>query len=149
MEVLRTTSSRTTPPLSRRSLIVESDFLILSSLRETLVAAGFEVHCASGPGEARRLLARHRYDFVIIHLDLDRASGDAGLDVIARAREFNPQTRIVALGADAENMPTGLFEALGADTCCAAAGSLDRLRVQIATMARTATSPGSAEESTS
>jgi len=147
MEVLRTTSSRTTPPLSRRSLIVESDFLILSSLRETLVAAGFEVHCASGPGEARRLLARHRYEFVIIHLDLDAAAGDAGLDVIARAREFNPQTRIVALGSDAENMPTGLFEALGADVCCATTGSIDRLRVQIATMARSA-APGTAQEST-
>jgi DNA-binding response OmpR family regulator len=149
MEVLRTSASRTPPPLSRRSLIVESDFLILSCLRETLAAAGFEVHCASGPGEARRLLTRHRYDFVIIHLDLNGAGGDAGLDVIARAREWNPQTQIVALGSDAETMPTGLYEALGADVCYATTGSLDRLRVQIATMARTPRTPGSSQESTS
>ena len=85
---------------------------------------------------------------MIIDLDL-RVAGDAGLDVIARAREWNPQTRIVALGSDAENMPSGLFEALGADVCYATTGSLDRLRVQIATLARTPQTSGSAQESTS
>jgi DNA-binding response OmpR family regulator len=136
-------------PLTRRSLIVEGDFQILNSLRETLVAAGYEVHCTAGPGEARRLLARHRYDFVVIDLDLTAVGGDAGLDVIARAREWNPQTRIVALGSDADTMPTGLFEALGADVCYVTTGSLDRLRVQIASLARTQVAPGSNQESTS
>jgi len=149
MEVLRTTSPSTTPPLARRALILEGDFLLLCSLRETLVAAGFEVHCAAGPGEARRLLARYRYAFVVIHLDLNAPSGDAGLDVIARAREWNPLTRIVALGSDGDDLPHGLFEALGADVCYGAAGSVDRLRVQIATMARNAAPTGPAQESSS
>ena len=148
MEAIRTNSSRPGAALSKRSLIVESDFQILSSLRETLVAAGFEVHCASGPSEARRLLARHGYDFIIIHLDL-HAGADAGLDVIARAREWNPHTRIVALGSNGEDMPRGLFEALGADACYAASGNLDRLRVQIATMARAPIAGESDQESTS
>ena len=58
MEVIRTSSPSAPVSLSRRSLIVEGDFLILNSLRETLAAAGFEVHCTAGPDEARRLLAR-------------------------------------------------------------------------------------------
>jgi DNA-binding response OmpR family regulator len=149
MEVIRTSSPPLVTSLSRRSLIVESDFQILSPLRETLVAAGYEVHCASGPSEARRLLGRHRYDFVIIHLDLAAQGGDPGLDVIARAREWNPQTRIVALGSDGEETPCGLFEALGADACYSATGSIDRLRVQIATMARNTSTGGSAQESPS
>ena len=149
MEVIRTTSSPGPAPHVRRSLIVEGDFLLLSSLRETLVAAGFEVHCAAGPSEARRLLGRYRYDFVIVHLDLNAAGGDAGLDVIARAREWNPQTRIVALGPEGDDMPRGLFEALGADVCYSAGGSVDRLRVQIARMARTAGDPAAGQESQS
>jgi DNA-binding response OmpR family regulator len=149
MEVIRTTPPPVAAPLCRRSLIVESDFQILSPLRETLVAAGYEVHCASGPAEARRLLGRHRYDFVIVHLDLAAAGGDPGLDVIARAREWNPHTRIVALGSDGDDTPCGLFEALGADVCFTTTGSIDRLRVQIATMARSASTGGSAEESPS
>ncbi len=148
MEVIRTTLPRPAAALCRRSLIVEADFQILSPLRETLVAAGYEVHCASGPAEARRLLSRHGYEFIVIHLDLQTGS-DAGLDVIARAREWNPHTRIVALGADGEDMPRGLYEALGADVCYATSGSLDRLRVQIATIARTPAPGESAQESTS
>jgi len=149
MEVLRTTSSPTTAPVPRRSLVVEGDFLILSSLRGTLVAAGFEVHCAAGPSEARRLLGRYRYEFVIVHIDLNAADGDAGFDVIARARERNPESRIVALGPDGDDMPHGLFEAYGAAVCDPAGGSLDRLRVQIARMARTAGTPAPGQESQS
>jgi len=149
MEVIRTTSSPTAGPLARRSLIVEGDFLLLSSLRGTLVAAGFEVHCAAGPSEARRLLDRYRYEFVIVHLDLNATRGHAGLDVIAQAREWNPESRIVALGPEGDERPREFFEALGAAVCDPAAGSLDRLRVQIARMARTAGTPAAGQESQS
>lgn len=149
MEVTRTTSSTTATPLARRSLIVEGDFLILSSLRQTLVAAGFEVHCAAGPSEARRLLDRYRYEFVIVHLDANAADGNAGPDLIARARASNPESRIVALGPEGDDTPRGVFEALGAAVCDPAGGSIDRLRVQIARMARTAGTPAPDQESQS
>ena len=146
---MRTTSAPTAGPLARRSLIVEGDFRILSSLRETLVAAGFEVHCAAGPSEARRLLGRYRYEFVVVHLDPTAAGDGAGLDVIARVREWNPASRIVALGPEGDDMPLGPFEAFGAAVCGPAGGSLDRLRVQIARMARIAGTPAHGQESQS
>jgi DNA-binding NtrC family response regulator len=149
MEVIRTTSCLTVAPPTRRSLIIEGDFLILSSLRETLVAAGFEVHCAAGPSEARRLLDRYRYEFVIVHLDLDAAQVDAGLDVITRTRECNPTSRIVALGPEVGAMPRALLEVPGGVVCCPAGGSIDRLRVQIARMARTTGMPAAGQESQS
>jgi DNA-binding response OmpR family regulator len=149
MEVMRTTSCPTVPPLTRRSLIIEGDFLILSSLRETLVAAGFEVHCAAGPGEARRLLDRYSYEFVVVHLDLNAPAGDAGRDVIAQARKRNPASRIVALGRQDLATRRAPFDAPGADECCPTGGSIDRLRVQIARMARTAGTPAPRQESQS
>jgi DNA-binding NtrC family response regulator len=148
MEVIRTTSCPTVAPLAGRSLIVAGDVHLLSSLRETLVA-GFEAHCAAGPSEARRLLDRYRYEFVVVHLDLNSADGGAGLDVVARARERNPVSRIVALGPEDDARPDALFEALRADVCRPAGGSIDRLRVQIARMARTADTPAPGQESQS
>lgn len=146
MEVIRTASSQTGGSPARRSLIVEEDFLILNPLRETLVAAGFEVHCAAGPAEARRLLGRYRYEFVIVHLNLNPAGGDAGLDIIARAREWNPGSQIVALGPEGDAMPRGLCEALGAAVCYSVDAGIDRLRVQIARMARSAATPAPGQE---
>jgi DNA-binding NtrC family response regulator len=149
MEVIRTTSCPTVAPLAGRSLIVAGDFQLLSSLRETLVAAGFEAHCAAGPSEARGLLDRYRYEFVVVHLDLNSADGGVGLDVVARARERNPASRIVALGPEDDARPDALFEALRADVCRPAGGSIDRPRVQIARMARTADTPAPGQESQS
>ena len=73
-----------------RALVVNDDFLFLDSLREVVVAAGFEVHCAAGPPEAMRLLERYRYDAVITAMGfaafgllppLDGALLQEGIDV--------------------------------------------------------------------
>jgi len=125
--------------LSMRALLVEKDFLVLSSLRETLVAAGFEVHCASGPDEARRLLDRHTYGLVVIDIDLDSAAGEATteIDVIRQAKRRSPGARVVALTADADDGSVDALGTLGAEICRARPGHLDRLRVQLAAVVRT------------
>ena len=149
MEAIRMMSSA--PPAfgCGSALLVEEDVQILSSLRETLVAAGFEVHCAAGPSEAQRLLARHPYQLVVTDLQIAGANGAAGLDVISRARELNPFSRIVALTATEGDVPRALLETIGVEICRPIPGNVDRLRIQIAAMVRTTRSARIAQERSS
>ena len=115
---------------------MEGDFPLLCVLREILVTAGIEVHCAAGPEEVRRLLARYTYDVVITDLRVVTAGRAAAADVMRLAREKNPMAHLLAV-AHGSDVPTGEFEMLGADVCRTVAGTAAGLREQIDAIVRT------------
>ena len=125
------------PPPCRRSLLIERDFATLCTLREILVAAGFEVHCTAGPVEAWRLLARYRYHVVIADLDFGTADPSAGLDVMVHARQTNPTSCLVVVTSAADSAPRADLERFGAEICRAVRGDIGALRDQLDTIVRT------------
>jgi DNA-binding response OmpR family regulator len=125
------------PPglICRRALVVEGDFPLLCVLREILMTAGIEVHCAAGAEEVRRLLAHNVYDVVITNLRVVTA-GTAAADVMRLARKKNPMAHLIAV-AHGSDVPTGEFEMLGAEVCRTVAGNAGVLRERIDAIVRT------------
>jgi DNA-binding response OmpR family regulator len=126
------------PPalVRRRALVVEGDFPLLSVLRESLVTAGIELHCAAGAEEVRRLLARYMYDVVITDLRVVTAGAAAAMDVMRLAKKKNPMSHLIAV-AHGSDVPTREFELLGAAVCHTVAGNAAVLREQIDAIVRT------------
>lgn len=98
-------------------LIVDDDPSFRESLAETLAGAGWAVHEATDPTAARRLLARHQPDLVILDL---RLGADDGMNLLRHWKE-DEETRsipvIVLTGyASSQNtieaMQLGAFEHL-------------------------------------
>ena len=116
---------------SGRALVVNDDFLFLDSLREVVVAAGFEVHCAAGPPEAMRLLERYRYDAVITAMGFAKAGADAGLSVVERARSRNPVSRVAVLVPTAADVCARLPEQASPDLWCVTPDDPAVLRDQV------------------
>jgi DNA-binding NtrC family response regulator len=116
--------------------VVEGDFPLLCVLREILVTAGIEVHCAAGPEEVRRLLARYAYDVVITDLRVVTGGKAAAVDVMRLARKKNPMAHLIAVAHGAD-VPTREFEMLGAEVCRTVAGNAGALRERIDAIVRT------------
>lgn len=139
MDAARLAPGVAAPLPCKRALVVEEEFEALSCVRALLVAADFEVHCAGGPGEARRLLAAHRYDVVVADLELGSEGRNTGLDIVACARERNPTARVVVLANGRCDLTDDERASFGAVTLRPKAGEFEMLREHMDTIVRAST----------
>ncbi len=137
MDATRLVPGVAAPPPCKRALVVEREFEALTCVRAILVAANFEVHCAGGPGEARRLLAAHDYDVVVANLELGSEGRNTALDIVACARERNPMARLVVLANGACDLTDDERASFGAVTLRPKAGDFEMLREHMDTIVRT------------
>jgi len=77
-------------------LVVEDKESLRTMLRKTLEERGYEVEEAADAYEARRRLANRR--FLVVLTDLRLPAG-SGLDVLAAARDADPQTPVIVMTA--------------------------------------------------
>ncbi len=77
-------------------LLVEDDAGLRGSLALSLSRRGYAVMPAASRAEAERILADHGIDLLLLDLRLPDGSG---LDVLARARELDPQAPVVVMTA--------------------------------------------------
>lgn len=80
-------------------LLLDDEADILVGLARCLGAHGFRVECAAERETAEALLARDRYDCVILDLGLGVAPGTEGLDLILVVRELQPAAAVVVFTA--------------------------------------------------
>jgi DNA-binding NtrC family response regulator len=80
-------------------LIVDDEDAITYAMRRYLRAAGYRVDIAATHREAQELLARCRYELLIVDLRLAPGDGLQGLELLAFARRANPRTKLVVLTA--------------------------------------------------
>ncbi|MBP6627800.1 MAG: EAL domain-containing response regulator [Kofleriaceae bacterium] len=85
-----------------RVLVVDDDPRILASLARSLERAGFFVERADSVASARAAMAREMGDIVVT--DLSLADGD-GIEVLAAARERDPDVGVLFLSGSAELDP--------------------------------------------
>jgi two-component system response regulator HydG len=81
-----------------RILLVDDETGILESLRILFRGAGYEVLAASSGKEALESLAEDRPDIVLTDI---RMPGATGLDVLARARDVDPEMAVILMTAQA------------------------------------------------
>ena len=88
-------------------LIVDDDPDVLTMLSRTLLAAGMHVHTAGDAEEARRRLAEHRFDVVVLDIVMP---GEDGLTLLHQLRQNGSQVKVVIMTA--ENTSAHLVGAL-------------------------------------
>ncbi len=81
-----------------RILLVDDETGILDSLRILLKGEGYQVSVAQGGREALRVLEDDRPDMVLTDI---RMPGITGLDVLAGARELDPEIPVILMTAQA------------------------------------------------
>ncbi len=79
-------------------LLVDDEMGILDSLRILFKGEGYQVLAANGGGEALDLLSRQKPDLVVTDI---RMPGTTGLEVLARAREVDPEIPVILMTAQA------------------------------------------------
>ncbi len=80
--------------MSRRVLLVDDDLHVLEMMAEALAQEGYEI-TEKGSGEAAvKVLGRKDFELVITDLNMYQADGFA---VLKKARERNPDTRVILL----------------------------------------------------
>ncbi|MBI4541222.1 MAG: sigma-54-dependent Fis family transcriptional regulator [Gemmatimonadetes bacterium] len=79
-------------------LIVDDESGILETLRILFKNEGYEVQCAAGGREALERLDGVRPDLVVTDI---RMPGVSGLDLLARAREIDPEIAVILMTAQA------------------------------------------------
>jgi DNA-binding NtrC family response regulator len=73
-------------------LVVDDDASIRESLKKVLVQSGYDVVLGADGQEAQEILQQHRFDLLILDLDMPRRDG---WDVIEDARAFAPAMPVV------------------------------------------------------
>lgn len=86
-------------PAVSRMLVVDDEESICFSMSDYFSHHGFEVDTANDLDEAERLIAAKDYKIIIQDLRLGATRHPDGLDIIRRAHENNPATRIIVLTA--------------------------------------------------
>jgi DNA-binding NtrC family response regulator len=82
---------------AQRMLVVDDEPPIVFALSEYFSDRGFVVDTARELGEARQLLARHRYAVVITDLRLSGTMGTEGFELVELLRRLAPRAGIVLL----------------------------------------------------
>ena len=86
-------------PAGPRLLIVDDEAAILFAMGDYLSRRGYAVDRAGSRPEAEALLATGSYALVIVDLRLEATEPRAGLDILRRVRERQPQARTILLTA--------------------------------------------------
>jgi two-component system response regulator AtoC len=97
----------------RRLLVVDDDVVVRRAYRAHFSARGYEVRAARGPGEAAALLAKRRFDAVILDVCLSR-DGIEGLALAGGVRERRARP-VLVLTAYGVPLVAGAAARLGAD----------------------------------
>ncbi len=92
-----TPARRQRPDRRVRLLLVEDELSTVFAMREFFAHAGYDVDCASDPGDAVALLDHRPYDAVITDLHLTTHRQGEGLKVAWHARRCHPHACIVML----------------------------------------------------
>jgi|SRR6185436_6157878 len=85
------------PAVAHRMLVVDDEPPIVFALSEYFTERGFVVDVARELGEARQLVAQHRYVLVITDLRLSGTMGAEGFELIEFLRKREPKAGIVLL----------------------------------------------------
>lgn len=86
-------------PTVRRLLVVDDEESICFSMSEYFSHHGYKVETARDLDEAERLIQSSDFKVIIQDLRLGATRNPDGLDLIRRAHELNPETRIIVLTA--------------------------------------------------
>lgn len=82
---------------NHKLLIVDDDSPILFALKEYFSMDGYKVDCAEDLETAEKLLNKEIYSIVITDLRLNGLYGSEGLEIVKKAREISPETKIIMM----------------------------------------------------
>lgn len=85
-------------PVPVKVLLVDDEMGILDSLGILFRGEGYEVLAAKGGGEALEILSKKKPDLVVTDI---RMPGTSGLEVLAKAREVDPEIPVILMTAQA------------------------------------------------
>lgn len=85
-------------PVPVKVLLVDDEMGILDSLGILFRGEGYEVLAAKGGGEALEILSGNKPDLVVTDI---RMPGTSGLEVLAKAREVDPEIPVILMTAQA------------------------------------------------
>jgi len=101
--------------LAQRILIVDDEEAILSAMKDYLESFDWKVDCARSIVEANQLLDGGTYSVVVADLRLSPTEAIGGLEVIARVRREQPDTRTLLLTAYGSSQVEAEARRLGVD----------------------------------
>jgi len=99
----------------QRILLIDDEPAILAAVGDYLRRRGYAVNVAHGRAEAEALLQEHGYDCVISDLELENASADRGIQLVASVLRQWPKARVVVLTANSHLRYEREAVALGVD----------------------------------
>jgi DNA-binding response OmpR family regulator len=79
-----------------RILVVDDELAFRDSLRDILLAEGYQVEVAEDGLQAIQALSEHDYDLVLLDI---RMPGMSGIEVLRRIEEISPDTKVILLTA--------------------------------------------------
>jgi len=88
-------SSRVGHGLIMRLLLIEDDENMRSAMETFFVDRGYGIQCAGEVEEAIAVIRHHRFDVVILDLELNSIEGLDGFGVLKALRQSCPRTRVI------------------------------------------------------
>lgn len=88
----------------RDVLLVEDDFLVAELVDEALRESGLDVETAHSGGAALRRIEAEPRSFQVVVTDIDLGGDLNGFDVARRAREMNPDVKVVYVTGRSSNI---------------------------------------------
>ena len=140
-------SNEAVTPATPKILIVDDQRSNVRLLEQTLLRAGYAgVMSTTEPREVAALHAEHRYDLILLDLQMPEMNGFQVMEELQKTRDTHPVT-ILVLSADSTQMPA-VFEA-GADSFMGKPFRLpdvvERVQLMLKAAAKAAT-PGAAAD---
>jgi CheY-like chemotaxis protein len=77
----------------KKVLLVDDDDAMLFAFRKLCTASGVSAETADSSESALSLLSREHYDILISDLNLTRAGGHQGFEIVRAAKRYNPLIR--------------------------------------------------------
>ncbi|CAN7381018.1 response regulator [Phenylobacterium sp. LjRoot219] len=87
-----------------RILLVEDEVFIAEMIEEALEDRGFQVRSAHTDRSAYAILDDEAHAFTLLIADVNLGVGTSGFDVARRARELNPELRVIYISGHAAHL---------------------------------------------
>jgi two-component system response regulator FlrC len=78
-----------------RILLIDDDQQLLNAMAEFFNAGEYQVYCACETEEAVAMVRHHRFDVVILDLELNSIEGLDGFGVLKALRQSCPRTHVI------------------------------------------------------
>lgn len=85
-------------------LLIDDDESLRTAMADFFLGRGYWVQCAAEAEEAIAMVKHHRYDAVIVDLELNSIEGLDGFSVLKASRQSSPRTKVVVYSGHSSPM---------------------------------------------